>query len=178
MIHQFFEWSYEIEVRLRSSKFHLQLQMHSQIAICQDAFDFSLIWTLTFCMELICPHNVSDVPLRNILINVLVTKAPIYLKNISQSVYPIFFFFLWHLNITNRLHYHDQKSISLSIRRTSMMKHIITSTVAHLTIPPFFCVLSACNSMTLSMTACQIDILLMSTASYSHNKKTNRENGT
>jgi hypothetical protein len=54
-----------------------------------------------------------------------------------------------------------------------MMKHMITSTVAHHTIPPFFCVLSACNSMILSMTACQINILLMSTASYLHNTKIN-----
>jgi hypothetical protein len=41
-----------------------------------------------------------------------------------------------------------------------MKKHMITSTVAHITIPPFFCVLSACNCKTLSMTVFQIDILL------------------
>lgn len=35
--------------------------------------------------------------------------------------------------------------ISFSIKRTSIMKHIITSTVAHFTIPPFFCVFSACK---------------------------------
>lgn len=38
-----------------------------------------------------------------------------------------------------------QKSISLITRRTNMIKHKITSTVAHMTIPPFFWVLSACN---------------------------------
>lgn len=36
-----------------------------------------------------------------------------------------------------------QKIISLSTRRTNIMKHMITSTVTHITIPPFLCVLSA-----------------------------------
>lgn len=39
----------------------------------------------------------------------------------------------------------NQKSIVLRIKRTSITKHIITRTVAHMTIPPFFWFLSAYN---------------------------------
>lgn len=45
------------------------------------------------------------------------------------------------LNITT-----DHKIISLMIKRTNITKHMMTSTVAHITIPPFFWVLSACMS--------------------------------
>ncbi|PON67027.1 hypothetical protein PanWU01x14_106090 [Parasponia andersonii] len=39
----------------------------------------------------------------------------------------------------------DHKIITLMIKRTNMMKHMITRTDAHITIPPCFCVLSACK---------------------------------
>lgn len=40
----------------------------------------------------------------------------------------------------------NYKNISLRISSTNMIKHMITSTVAHITIPPCFCVLSACSA--------------------------------
>lgn len=42
--------------------------------------------------------------------------------------------------------------ISLRIRRTNIAKHMITSTVAHVTIPPRFWVLSACKFIHPNMT--------------------------
>jgi len=40
----------------------------------------------------------------------------------------------------------DHNIISLMIKRTNITKHMMTSTVAHITIPPFFWVRSACMS--------------------------------
>ena len=39
----------------------------------------------------------------------------------------------------------DYKNISFRISRTNMTKHMIMRAVAHITIPPCFCVLSACK---------------------------------
>lgn len=40
---------------------------------------------------------------------------------------------------------HNQNNIDLRMSSTNMMKHMTTSIVAHITIPPFLCVLSACK---------------------------------
>lgn len=55
---------------------------------------------------------------------------------------------LWQLESDQNLEptvLSHQKSISLRTRRTNMTAHMIRSTVAHITIPPCFCVLSACK---------------------------------
>lgn len=69
-------------------------------------------------------------------------------------------FFLTKLKWCHSKHSFNHKNNSLRIKRTSMMKHMMTSTVAHMTIPPFLCVLSACNSNISSTTVFHTTVML------------------